>query len=383
MAKPTYTKPIPLENLPYTPKEVGKLRELYKANNNKTTELDNVNIKGLGSGKLIMSKQYGTRFFPDSNKEFHQRTMRNLNIAQLGFNAPMILAPFIGAAKGVNKIGNQKGWFSGRGNTRSYPFGNEGNVVNLTNKTASNNLQRLGSNVTGTLKVPNDKAVRFTPAELKAMGINQPMASTLKVNPEEQLGQTNFTQKLSKDMEEVVRTTQERAKLIENLKSKGLKTQASIDKYVANKKWLRDTLYADTFVTFGDTELVYDPAKGVWNLDVATSDMFKGNPHAQAWFAQNYPGKDLSKMGKGELARASLKYVPVFLNEVPPPNSTIILKGSTISTETAPKLGIKTTGDKKKGLYQRLWGNLPGFSTLPDGSLSFTKPASNDLKIMK
>lgn len=184
---------------------------------------------------------------------------------------------------------------------------------------------------------------------------------------------SDFTKNLTKQMAEIVKASDQRDILINNLKAKGLKTQASIDKYVANKKWLRDTLYADTFVAFGDTELVYDPAKKVWNLDVATSDMFKGNPHAQAWFAKNYPGKDLSKMGKGELARASLKYVPDFLKEVPPPNSNIILKGSTISTQTAPKFGLKTTAAKKKGLYQRLWGNLPGFQELADGSLMFSK----------
>jgi len=184
---------------------------------------------------------------------------------------------------------------------------------------------------------------------------------------------SDFTKNLTKEMAEVVQASEQKAKLIDSLKAKGLKTQASIDKYVANKKWLRDTLYADTFVAFGDTELVYDPAKKVWNLDVATSNMFEGNPHAQAWFAKKYPGKDLSKMGKGELARASLKYVPDFLNEVPPPNSSIILKGSTISAETAPKFGLKTTGAKKKGLYQRLWGNLPGFQELSDGSLMFSK----------
>jgi len=184
---------------------------------------------------------------------------------------------------------------------------------------------------------------------------------------------SDFTKNLTKEMAEVVQASEQKAKLIDSLKAKGLKTQASIDKYVANKKWLRDTLYADTFVAFGDTELVYDPTKKVWNLDVATSNMFEGNPHAQAWFAKKYPGKDLSKMGKGELARASLKYVPDFLNEVPPPNSSIILKGSTISAETAPKFGLKTTGAKKKGLYQRLWGNLPGFQELSDGSLMFSK----------
>ena len=67
---------------------------------------------------------------------------------------------------------------------------------------------------------------------------------------------SDFIKNIHKEMAEVVRTTEERTKLLENLKSKGLKTQASIDKYVANKKWLRDTLYADTFVAFGDTELV-------------------------------------------------------------------------------------------------------------------------------
>tara|TARA_R100000458_G_scaffold44650_1_gene42746 strand:+ start:49 stop:1350 length:1302 start_codon:yes stop_codon:yes gene_type:complete len=207
--KLTYTKPIPLENLPYTPKEIGELRQKFKNNKNKTSEI-NVNIKGLGSGKLIMSRHYGTRFFPDSNKAFHQLKMRQLNAAQLGFNAPMMLAPFIGLGKGLHKIGNQKGWFSGKGNTRPYPFGNEGNVVNLTkadNQPVSNNLKRLGSNVTGTLSGPNDKAVRFTPAELQAMGINQPMASTLKINTDQPMDVAAYDKGMQRQLSKIKPTS--------------------------------------------------------------------------------------------------------------------------------------------------------------------------------
>ena len=187
--KLTYQKPIPLEQLPHTPKETGLLIKDFKKNKGKTVSKD-VTIKGLGSGKLIMRDNNagkGIVFIPDSNKAYNQQTMSRLNTAQTVANLPMMIAPLLGLGKGLHKIGNQKGWFSGKGNTRPYPFGNEGNVVNLTkanNQPISNNVRRLGSNVTGTLSGPNDKAVRFNPAELQSMGINQPMASTLKVNPD-------------------------------------------------------------------------------------------------------------------------------------------------------------------------------------------------------
>jgi uncharacterized protein YeaC (DUF1315 family) len=121
-----------------------------------------------------------------------------------------MISPLVGLGKGLHKIGNQKGWFSGKGNTRPYPFGNEGNVVNLTkanNQPVSNNLKRLGSNVTGTLSGPNDKAVRFNPAELQAMGINQPMASTLKINPDQPMDVAAYDKGIQRQLNKIKPTS--------------------------------------------------------------------------------------------------------------------------------------------------------------------------------
>lgn len=210
--KLTYQKPIPLEQLPHTPKETGLLIKDFKKNKGKTVRRD-VTIKGLGSGQLIMRDNNagkGIVFIPDSNKAYHQQTMNRLNIAQTAANIPMMISPLVGLGKGLHKIGNQKGWFSGKGNTRPYPFGNEGNVVNLTkanNQPVSNNLKRLGSNVTGTLSGPNDKAVRFNPAELQAMGINQPMASTLKINPDQPMDVAAYDKGIQRQLNKIKPTS--------------------------------------------------------------------------------------------------------------------------------------------------------------------------------
>jgi len=186
----------------------------------------------------------------------------------------------------------------------------------------------------------------------------------------------NLQTYLSQEMPKIVQQIDEKNTLLAKLKSQGLTTQKAIDKYVSNKAWLREILYADTVIAFGDTELVYDEFKKVWNLDVGTANVFKGNPHAMEWFLKNYPGRVLEEMGKGEQARASLKYVPELLKQFPV-SEDIVLKGSTISTETAENLGKKTTGAKKKALYQKLWGDIPGMQTLDDGSLMYSPRTIN------
>ena len=140
----------------------------------------------------------------------------------------------------------------------------------------------------------------------------------------------NLATYLSQEMPKIVQQIDEKNALLEKLKRQGITTQKGIDKYVSNKAWLRDIIYADTVISFGDTELVYDEFKKVWNLDVGTTNVFKGNPHAMEWFLKNYPGRVLEEMGKGEQARASLKYVPELLKQFPV-SEDIVLKGSTLS----------------------------------------------------
>ena len=181
---------------------------------------------------------------------------------------------------------------------------------------------------------------------------------------------------LSQEMKKIVEQVAEKDALLAKFKRQGLTTQKAIDKYVSNKAWLRDTIYANTVISFGDTELVYDGVKKVWNLDVGTTNIFKGNSHGMEWFLKNYPGRVFEEMGKIDQTKAALKYVPELLKQFPV-SEDIVLKGSTIGTETAENLGKKTSGVHKKKLYQKLWGDIPGMQTLEDGTLMYSPRTIN------
>ena len=106
---PVYTKPLSLEQLNYSPAELGTLLKEHSLNKkNNTVEITHPE---LGLGRLVINNQLEgnqldrVRFYPDqANKSAHQEDMKRFNRAQTFFNAPMILAPFIGIAKGGKKI---------------------------------------------------------------------------------------------------------------------------------------------------------------------------------------------------------------------------------------------------------------------------------------
>ena len=94
-----WKKPISLENLPYTPAVLGEMLE------NKEKERE-VEIEGLGKGRLVISKQNKNKpfFYPDQSKETIERKSKQLMIGELVGNLPIVTSPLTTLGKGVPKI---------------------------------------------------------------------------------------------------------------------------------------------------------------------------------------------------------------------------------------------------------------------------------------
>jgi len=94
-----YKKPIALENLPYTPAILGEMLE----NKEKEREVD---IEGLGKGRLVISKQNKNKpfFYPDQSEEYTAKKSRQLQIGEIAGNLPLITSPLTTLGKGVPKI---------------------------------------------------------------------------------------------------------------------------------------------------------------------------------------------------------------------------------------------------------------------------------------
>ena len=73
-----YKKPIPLENLPYTPAVLGEMLE----NKEKEREVD---IEGIGKGRLVISKQNKNKpfFYPEQSEEYTAKKSRQLQIGEI------------------------------------------------------------------------------------------------------------------------------------------------------------------------------------------------------------------------------------------------------------------------------------------------------------
>ena len=100
----SYIKPIPLEELPYTPVELGEMLE----NDEKEREIE---IEGYGKGRLVISRQNKNKpfFYADeANIPANQKAAKQLQIAETGFNAPLLLSPLLGLASGIPKIAKDK-----------------------------------------------------------------------------------------------------------------------------------------------------------------------------------------------------------------------------------------------------------------------------------
>ena len=100
----SYIKPIPLEELPYTPVELGEMLE----NDEKEREIE---VEGYGKGRLVISKQNKNKpfFYADeANIPANQKAAKQLQVAETAFNAPLLLSPLLGLASGIPKIAKDR-----------------------------------------------------------------------------------------------------------------------------------------------------------------------------------------------------------------------------------------------------------------------------------
>ena len=96
----SYIKPIPLEDLPYTPVELGEMLE----NDEKEREIE---VEGYGKGRLVISKQNKNKpfFYADeANIPANQKAAKQLQLAEIGANLPLLTSPLTTLGKGVPKI---------------------------------------------------------------------------------------------------------------------------------------------------------------------------------------------------------------------------------------------------------------------------------------
>ena len=100
----SYIKPIPLEELPYTPVELGEMLD----NDEKEREIE---IEGYGKGRLVISRQNQNKpfFYADeANLPANRKAAKQLQVAETAFNAPLLLSPLLGLASGIPKIAKDK-----------------------------------------------------------------------------------------------------------------------------------------------------------------------------------------------------------------------------------------------------------------------------------
>jgi len=100
----SYIKPIPLEELPYTPVELGEMLD----NDEKEREIE---IEGYGKGRLVISQQNQNKpfFYADeANLPANRKAAKQLQVAETAFNAPLLLSPLLGLASGIPKISKDK-----------------------------------------------------------------------------------------------------------------------------------------------------------------------------------------------------------------------------------------------------------------------------------
>ena len=99
-----YIQPIPLEELPYTPVELGEMLE----NDEKEREIE---VEGYGKGRLVISRQNKNKpfFYADeANIPANLKAAKQLQIAETAFNAPLLLSPLLGLATNIPKIAKDK-----------------------------------------------------------------------------------------------------------------------------------------------------------------------------------------------------------------------------------------------------------------------------------
>ena len=166
----TYTKPIPLEDLPYTPVELGDML--------KTGEKEKeIEVEGYGKGRLVISKQNKNKpfFYADeANIPANQKAAKQLQIAETAFNAPLLLSPVLGLASGIPKIIKDKTRAQIKLSRMKADESNLEGAVNL-NKTVDGVFQMPSNQARDIVKIAKKNKISYKQAEeyynLKLRGI--------------------------------------------------------------------------------------------------------------------------------------------------------------------------------------------------------------------
>ena len=156
----SYIKPIPLEELPYTPVELGEMLE----NDEKEREIE---VEGYGKGRLVISKQNKNKpfFYADeANIPANEKAIKQLQIAETAFNAPLLLSPLLGLASGIPKIAKDRT----RAQIKKARMGADelykDNAVNL-NKTVDGVFQMRDARFQTIAKIARQNKISYKQAE--------------------------------------------------------------------------------------------------------------------------------------------------------------------------------------------------------------------------
>ena len=166
----TYTKPIPLEDLPYTPVELGDMLETGE----KEREIE---VEGYGKGRLVISKQNKNKpfFYADeANIPANQKAAKQLQIAENLANAPLQLAPLLALGTGLPRIAKDKTRAEIKKARMSADETFKDNAVNL-NKTVDGVFQMPSNQYKDIVRIAKKNKISYKQAEeyynLKISGI--------------------------------------------------------------------------------------------------------------------------------------------------------------------------------------------------------------------
>jgi len=166
----TYTKPIPLEDLPYTPVELGDMLETGE----KEREIE---VDGYGKGRLVISKQNKNKpfFYADeANIPANQKAAKQLQIAENLANAPLQLAPLLALGTGLPRIAKNRTRAEIKKARMSADETFKDNAVNL-NKTVDGVFQMPSNQYKDIVRIAKKNKISYKQAEeyynLKISGI--------------------------------------------------------------------------------------------------------------------------------------------------------------------------------------------------------------------
>ena len=166
----SYIQPIPLEDLPYTPVELGDMLETGE----KEREIE---VEGYGKGRLVISKQNKNKpfFYADeANIPANQKAAKQLQIAENLANAPLQLAPLLALGTGLPRIAKDKTRAEIKKARMSADETFKDNAVNL-NKTVDGVFQMPSNQYKDIVRIAKKNKISYKQAEeyynLKISGI--------------------------------------------------------------------------------------------------------------------------------------------------------------------------------------------------------------------